>query len=110
MERTELDKIGADPAAVLALAPVKGIAMSSAVEGEPIRPAKGGTHGFFPDFDEIQTGFIGSGAGFNKGVVLPMMGLEDIAPVVAELLGLPFEAIDGVLYPGIILKESKTAL
>lgn len=110
VERAELDKIGADPAAVLALAPVKGIAMSSAAEGEPIRPAKGGTHGFFPDFDEIQTGFIGSGAGFNKGVVLPVMGLEDIAPVVAKLLGLPFKAIDGVLYPGLLTREPKSAL
>jgi len=110
VERAELDKIGADPEAALALAPVKGVAMSAAAEGEPIRPAKGGTHGFFPDFDEIQTGFVGSGAGFNKGVVLPVMGLEDIAPVVAELLDLPFKAIDGVLYPGLLIQETKSAL
>jgi len=30
------------------------------------------------------------------------MGLQDVAPIVASLLGIPFNAPDGVLYPGIL--------
>lgn len=110
VERAELDKIGADPSAALALAPIQGVSMAVATEGEPLRAAKGGTHGYFPDFDEIQTGFIGAGAGFNKNVVVPLMGLEDIAPVVSELLGLPFKAPDGVLYPGLLKSQPRGSI
>ncbi|ALJ01702.1 alkaline phosphatase family protein [Rufibacter tibetensis] len=92
VERTELDKIGADPDAVLALAPVPGVTLNAATEGEILKAAKGGTHGFFPDFKEIQTGFIGCGAGFNTKTTLPLMGLEDIAPLVYRLLGITSES------------------
>lgn len=107
VERAELDKIGADPNAALALAPVQGVSMNTSVQGEDIKAGHGGTHGFFPDFKEIQTGFIASGSGIAKGTVVPVMGLEDIAPLVAKLLGLKFTAPDGVLYPG-LLEAKKT--
>lgn len=106
VERKELDMIGADPNAVLALAPVQGITISASVKGEILKPVKGGTHGYFPDFKEIQTGFIAYGAGIKKGTVIPVMGLEDMAPLVAALLGLDFPSAEGTLYPG-ILKDPK---
>jgi predicted AlkP superfamily pyrophosphatase or phosphodiesterase len=99
VERPELDKIGADPNAALALAPVKGITMKSENTGEPLKAAKGGTHGFYPDFHEIQTGFIAAGAGINKGLTIPQMALEDVAPIVAKLLGFEFNAPDGKFLP-----------
>lgn len=106
VERSELDSIGADPNAVLALAAIKGVSFSSSDKGkEAVREATGGTHGYFPDFKEIQTGFIGYGPGFKKGVVIPVMGLQDMAPIVASLLGLSFEAPDGILYPGLLEKK-----
>jgi len=107
VERKELDAIGADPNAALALAPIQGITISASSTGEIIKSAKGGTHGYFPDFKEIQTGFIASGAGIKKGVVIPLMGLEDIAPLVAKLLGLDLPTAEGMLYPGILLKDGK---
>ncbi|MFL9483658.1 alkaline phosphatase family protein [Chitinophagaceae bacterium LWZ2-11] len=107
VERKELDAIGSDPNAVLALAPVQGIAVSAAITGEVLKSVKGGTHGFFPDFKEIQTGFIASGAGIQKGSVIPVMGLEDIAPLAAKLLGLEMPTADGTLYTGLLSKESK---
>jgi hypothetical protein len=61
-----------------------------------------GMHGYYPDFHEIHTGFIGWGAGFKSKTTIPIMGLEDIAPIVSELLDLDFESPDGVLYPGIL--------
>lgn len=102
VERAELDLIGADPDVPLALTPVKGITFGGADKAPAIRPASGGTHGYFPDFYEIQTGFIGYGAGFKQGAVIPVMGLQDVAPIVAKLLGIEFNAPDGVLYPGIL--------
>jgi predicted AlkP superfamily pyrophosphatase or phosphodiesterase len=95
---------GADPNAALALAPIQGIAFSNAMEGDIVRPAKGGTHGYFPDFKEIQTGFVAFGKGISKGVVIPEMGLEDIAPLIAKLLKIDFPSADGILYPGLLSK------
>lgn len=102
VNRKELDSIGADPNAVLALAAVEGISISGSSTGELVKPAHGGTHGFYPDFAHIQTGFVAYGAGINAGTVVPLMGLEDIAPVIAKLLNLSFTAPDGALLPGIL--------
>ena len=77
---------------MLALAPVSGVTLSAATDGEILKAAKGGTHGFFPDFKEIQTGFIGNRAGFKTKITLPLMGLEDIAPIVCQLLGVSFNS------------------
>ncbi|AMR30808.1 AP endonuclease [Mucilaginibacter sp. PAMC 26640] len=107
VNRAELDRIGTDPNVALALAPVEGVSMSSALTGDAVRAASGGTHGFFPDFQHIQTGFIVAGTGVKKGVSLPLIGLEDIAPVAAKLLGIEFTAPDGVLYPGILVTSRK---
>lgn len=95
VERDELDKIGADPHASFALAPVKGIYIQDANIGALLAPKRGGAHGYFPDIPEIQTGFIISGAGINKGVVLNSIGLEDVAPTAAMILGIEFKAPDG---------------
>lgn len=104
---SELKARGADPDVVLAISPIQGISMNEAVEGNDIRPARGGTHGYYPDFKEIQTGFIGYGPAFNKGTVVPQMGLEDIAPVISQILHLDFIAPDGILYPGLLKPEGK---
>ncbi|WP_299672052.1 alkaline phosphatase family protein [uncultured Polaribacter sp.] len=105
VERDELDKIGTDPNAILALAPIPGIAMSFSTNGEILKPRSGGTHGYFPDFQQIETGFIAWGAGVEKGKTIEKMGLEDIAPLVSSLLNLNFEAKNGVLYPGILSRK-----
>ncbi|CAM4237167.1 alkaline phosphatase family protein [Zobellia nedashkovskayae] len=105
VDRKDLDAIGADPNAVLALAPIPGIAMSSGTKGNILSPRRGGTHGFFPDFKEIETGFLAFGAGVTKGKKIEKMGLEDIAPVVSELLELDFQTKNGILYPGILTQK-----
>jgi hypothetical protein len=102
IEGAELNKLGADPEAVMALAAINGVVFSAATSGEAVKPTHGGTHGYLPDMPGIQTGFIGYGAGFKQGTVIPVMGLEDVAPVVSALLGLSFQAPDGVLFPGIL--------
>jgi predicted AlkP superfamily pyrophosphatase or phosphodiesterase len=91
VEKEELAAIGADPNAVLALAPKPGISFSGAASGESLKPAKGGTHGFFPDFKQIETGFLAWGAGVRPGEQITEMGLEEVAGVVAKLLNLKMD-------------------
>lgn len=107
VDRSELDKAGANPEAALALTGKQGIRFNNSADGPVFSAAPGGAHGYFSDFDEIRTGFIGSGAGFSKHGVYPEIGLEDIAPLVAELLGVRLEQADGVVYPGMFVAERK---
>ncbi|MFC3415390.1 alkaline phosphatase family protein [Algoriphagus hitonicola] len=102
VNRQELDEIGADPNAALALAPIQGISFSSSANGPALKPASGGTHGFFPDFDEIETGFISWGAGVKSDVEIQQMGLVDVASVVNYLLDLKMDLPESTFYPGIM--------
>lgn len=102
VEKEELKKIGADPNAAFALAPIQGISFSGATSGSLLRGAKGGTHGYYPDFKEIQTGFIAWGAGIRTNVEIQEMGLVDVASVVKHLLNLSTEFPKSTLYPGIV--------
>lgn len=92
VEKAELKKIGADPYAEFALAAKNNISMNAATTGDLVANAKGGTHGYFPDFQEIRTGFVGYGAGFSNGANPAPKNLTDIAPLVAKLLNLNFSA------------------
>lgn len=104
VERKELDKIGADPDAALALAMSKGTVALKDFQGEPLRKRKkdGSAHGYYPDFHEIHTGFIAAGAGINQKGRISIMNLTDIMPLISQLLGLKFDAPDGKLTPGIL--------
>ena len=72
--------------------------------GMAIKPASGGTHGYFPDFREIQTGIVAYGPGITKGGMIPVMNLTDIAPAVAALLGIPFPSATGHIPSGLLSK------
>lgn len=102
--REELDATGADASAAFGLAGRQGFTFSAAATGNFFRSAKGGTHGFFPDFKEIQTGFVAFGKGIRKNVVIPQMGLVDIAPLISQFLQLDMPAGDGMLYEGLLTK------
>lgn len=103
LNREKLDEAGADPEAMLALAFAKGVTFENALKGEVVRHGlKGGGHGHYPDFEEIQTGFIAFGAGVNKGVRIPQMGIVDVAIIVSRLLGMDFISPDGVLHTEIL--------
>lgn len=107
LDKPALEKVGADPDAVLALSAVQGIAFSAARTGEAMKATSGGAHGYYPDFREIQTGFIAIGAGLGKDVTVPVIGLEDVAPLIAKLLGISLEKADGIVYPGMLKKTGK---
>jgi len=103
LDKQQVAAAQGDPNAVLALAAYQGFSFGATAKGEMLTAAKGGTHGYLPtDFKDIQTGFVTFGRGIKKGVVLPLIGQEDIAPLIARLLNLQLSAADGVLYPGLI--------
>lgn len=95
VERTELDKIGADPHASFALAAANGVYIQDANSGKLVNIKKGGAHGYFPDSKEIRTGFIIAGAGVKAGIALDSINLEDVAPTVARILGFQLPQADG---------------
>lgn len=98
--RDELDRIGGNPNTPFALSASPITTMSPASSGPAIMSASGGMHGHFPDFENMETGMVVWGSGVRKNVAAPQIGMEDIAPIVAKLLGIPFEAADGMIIPG----------
>jgi len=120
IDRKELDRMGADSAAILALAAEPGMVFSRSVEpaktvntgaGTKIQrsqlegvfiPTTGGHHGFDPELPDMYTGFVAWGAGIIKGGHIHSLSEPDIAPLIANLLGIEFTAPDGKLVPGIM--------
>ncbi len=109
LDRGQLEALGASPEAALALAPAPGVSLTASARGPVLRSASGGTHGFYPALPQIATGLVAWGAGVRSGGVrVPQMTLADIAPLVARLLGLEFDAPDGVLLPGLLAERRST--
>lgn len=107
VEREQLDLAGAAPDALFALAGTLGVSFGADATGDALRPTSGGAHGFFPtDFPEILTGFVGWGAGFNKGRTVHRMGLTDIADVIAMLLDVEFDSPDGAPPLGVLTSDA----
>jgi len=109
VERDELDRLGAAPDAALALAYAPGVGGSGDFTGEALLPGSGGDHGYLPDERGLQTGLVVWGAGVQPGAIVPRMSSADVAPLVARLLGLRFEAPDGVLLPGVLREPAAAA-
>ncbi|TRZ43533.1 alkaline phosphatase family protein [Robertkochia solimangrovi] len=94
----------ADPNTRLALSAADGYAFSNDAQGEVLQHKVGGKHGYFPDNHNIYTGFVAYGAGFAKGREIPLLHLEDIMLVIAQLLKIEVKEIDGIAQPGIFEK------
>ncbi len=107
VERPELDNLGAAPEAVLALDPKPGVNMSSGATGEALRAATGATHGWIPSFPHIQTGFVAAGAGVRSGGTAAQLRLVDVAPFIAELLGVDLPASDGAAPRGFLASAAE---
>jgi predicted AlkP superfamily pyrophosphatase or phosphodiesterase len=120
VDRAELDRMGADSSAIMALAALPGLVFSGSMgPGTPVNAgpgtkiqqvlqeglfitAFGGHHGYDPNIPEMYTGFIAAGAGIVKGGRIEELCVTDIAPLVAALLGIRFTGPDGKLVKGIM--------
>jgi predicted AlkP superfamily pyrophosphatase or phosphodiesterase len=104
IDRKQLDAIGGNPEVAFALSGEHGASFGNLITGEAVKPGKGGTHGYFPDFQQIRTGFIAYGPGIKQGGVIPEMNLRDITPVIAKLLNLSLPTIEGKIPAGLLIK------
>ena len=100
LNKAQLDKVGADPEVLLALSGLKGTTLGNKADAltDKFKKVKG-THGFYPDHKQIQTGFVAFGPGLKKGVVIPVMNMVDIAPLICKLSGVSLPQTEGKLYP-----------
>jgi predicted AlkP superfamily pyrophosphatase or phosphodiesterase len=102
IEHDELESLGSDTASPLALAAAPGFVIDDRAELPALQPNPGMSHGHHPDLPGMQTGFVARGPGIRAGAAITMMPLTAVAPLVAELLALEFEAPDGIVYPGLL--------
>jgi hypothetical protein len=102
VERAELDALGSDPHAPFGLAAQPGFVLDPRGEPPDQFPNPGMSHGHHPEVADMNTGLVAAGAGIRAGAGAPILQLTSLAPLVAELLGLEFEAPDGELYVGMV--------
>jgi len=122
IDRKELDQMGADSSAILALSGLQGSGLVFSGSTAPHQmenhgpgtlvqnnklagvfiPTTGGHHGYDPNIPDMWTGFIAAGAGIIKAGYINSLREVDIAPLIAKLLGIDFSTPDGKLVPGII--------
>lgn len=96
--KDQLTAVGADPNVPLALTGLNGTTFGN----DTLQLVKTfdrvrGTHGFFPDHQQIKTGFVACGPGLKKGAVVQDMSLLDVTPLVVHLANVPFPPTEGRL-------------
>lgn len=94
---------GVDSNAVVGLVANPGTIFSNSLTGEQFSKAKGGHHGYDPEYAEMKTGFIAYGTQIKKGALNKNICVTDIAPFIANLLDIKANFPDGIL-PTSILK------
>jgi predicted AlkP superfamily pyrophosphatase or phosphodiesterase len=95
IDRKQMESIGGNPDVEFALSGLNGTSFGNAMTGEAVKPGHGGSHGYFPDFFEIRTGYVISGPGIRKGAVIEEMNQRDQAAIIAKLLGLDLPSAEG---------------
>ncbi|HUI06508.1 MAG TPA: ectonucleotide pyrophosphatase/phosphodiesterase [Verrucomicrobiae bacterium] len=96
IDKEQLTKLGGPRDAAFFLEAEPGHMFVDATTGEFVRPAPvKGNHGYLPEKPEMRTGFLAAGRGIKTGVVLDTIRLADVAPTVAELLGINMKNTEG---------------
>ena len=96
LDRSELDRWGADANALLGVEPTPGYVLDARL-APPFAQAhaRAAGHGYSPETLGMETGLILAGAGIRAGVRLPETRTIDVAPTIAALLGVPLPQADG---------------
>lgn len=98
VDKGKLTAVGADPNVPLALTGLNGTTFGGDTKQlvQTFDKVKG-THGFFPDHQQIKTGFVACGPGLKQGAVVGNMSLLDVTPLVVHLTNIPFPQTEGKL-------------
>lgn len=103
--REKLSQMGADPNAAFAIVGKPGIVFSESINGSQLELLSGGHHGYDPNMEEMKTVFIAAGPDIRKGHKISSMKLVDVAPILAKILKIPFEAPDGIVPKGLFIED-----
>jgi len=96
MSRGELDLLSSLPGAAFALVASQGYMFTSAPGAQTLLPSRArGMHGYLPSKPEMATGLIISGGGIPGGRSLGKVRMIDVAPTVAQLLGIKLKGAEG---------------
>jgi predicted AlkP superfamily pyrophosphatase or phosphodiesterase len=96
LERAELDRYGADPAAALGIEPLPGYVLDARLSPPFARAHnRAAGHGYRPDLPDMHTGLIIAGARARPGVVLAEARTIDVAPTIGHLLGFELSGAEG---------------
>ena len=98
VDRQKLEALEADPDAELMIEAAPGFGFSDRLEGPVLSETSKdrGTHGYFPSHPGMEAMFIAVGREIASGKNLGRISLKQIAPTLAQLMGLPA----GILAPG----------
>src|SRR5699024_5829922 len=87
LERSDLDIMGANKDAALAIATKEVVSVSNKYDGKAITlqdPPYKSTHGYDPEYESMQTAFLVVGPGI-KHVDVKKIKLVDVAPFIGDL-------------------------
>jgi predicted AlkP superfamily pyrophosphatase or phosphodiesterase len=106
LDRAALDRLEGFPGACCAVVAGPGVAFASSQAATPTSaPLERGAHGYDTQRPDQQAALLTVGGGIRQGVQLPQVQVLDVAPTVAQLLGLPTQ---GTRMQGRVLYELLT--
>jgi hypothetical protein len=71
-----------------------GFVVGEDASGPLVTPASGGAHGYWPDFEEMNSSFFVMGPGVKPAKVLGTIDMRSIGPTLARFLGVPLPAAE----------------
>lgn len=96
IEGEEIKTLGGFPQAAFVVGLKPGFKTGGGLIGAVARTGKaGGTHGYLPDYRDIEASFFIAGAGIPAGRNLAGVEMRDVAPTLAALLGLQLKQAEG---------------
>ena len=99
--REELDELHAVKGPVAAVEAVPGVVFSDML---PEAKREKATHGFGPGHPAENCLFAVMGKGIREGAALPSMPMRDVAPTIAELMGVPLPQAEGTSHAKKMMK------
>jgi predicted AlkP superfamily pyrophosphatase or phosphodiesterase len=96
LQGEEARRLGGYPDAAFIVGLARGFRTGSSLSGPVTRSASpGGTHGYLPEMEEMDSSFFLAGVGIPRGLDLGRVDLRDIAPTLAAILGLSLSRAEG---------------
>jgi predicted AlkP superfamily pyrophosphatase or phosphodiesterase len=96
LDPAEFKPAGGFPGAAFVIGLKPGYQVGPKLEGPVVVPRKlGGMHGYLPENPDMQSSFFLVGPGIRPGFSLGTIDMRDIAPTLADLLGVKLSTAEG---------------